>query len=270
MLDIKLIDSVVGVAKSAGHAIMDIYDKSDYDLKIKKDSSPLTVADITSNKIITEALKKINPKIPILSEEGSDIPFNIRSRWETFWLIDPLDGTKEFIKRNGEFTVNIALIHKNKPIFGVIYAPAIEELYWGSNIFGSYKVDNFSSVQKMNVSKKQPKKLRIVTSRSHNSRELDNLLERLESVDIVCKGSSLKFCLVANGDADLYPRLGPTSEWDTAAGDAIVRYAGGSICDISSKELIYNSKDSILNPKFLVSSSEELKDDIIKIINLSN
>ena len=269
MLDIKSIDTIIEIARSAGNAIMDIYNNSHFDVRIKDDSSPLTTADIASNKIIIESLKKFTPKIPILSEEGSNTPFNIRSKWETFWLIDPLDGTKEFIKRNGEFTVNIALIHKNQPIFGVIYAPALEELYWGSQEFGSYKVGSSFSQQRMKVCKKAPKKVRIVTSRSHKNKELENLLEKLELVEIVSRGSSLKFCLVANGDADLYPRLGPTSEWDTAAGDAIVRYAGGSTCDLSSKELIYNSKDSILNPSFLVSASKELRINVVRLIHLS-
>jgi len=251
----QLIDELITISKEAGKAILKVYN-SNFDYQIKEDSSPLTKADKISHKIISKKLKELTPEIPILSEEDSNIPFDIRSKWEKYWLVDPLDGTKEFIKRNGEFTVNIALIEKHNPILGIIHLPVSNETFWGSNIDGSYYSNQNIIKQKISVSSDDSSKIRILASRSHPSKHLDLFLKMIGNYKIINKGSSLKFCLIASGEADLYPRLGPTSEWDIAAGDAIVRFAGGFISDLDNKPLLYNKKESLLNPYFLVSKNK--------------
>ena len=265
-LDQEYIKKLIKISKNAGDAIMDIYE-SEFDVNFKSDQSPLTKADIVSNKIISDSLYKLNPKIPILSEESSHISFNERSSWDEYWLIDPLDGTKEFINKNGEFTTNIALIKKNKPIFGIIHAPCINETYWGGQSLGCYflKDDSYSDIKKINVSPNVNQKITMVSSRSHPSDNLKYILEMIGEHKILSIGSSLKFCLIAKGEADCYLRLGPTSEWDTAAGDAIVRAARGSIKAINGSEIKYNESDSILNPNFIAAANEEL---VIKILNI--
>ena len=254
------INKLIEISIDAGEAIMDIY-KSDFDFKKKNDKSPLTVADICSHEIILDSLYKLDPKIPILSEESSDIPYAERSSWNEYWLIDPLDGTKEFINRNGEFTVNIALIKNNKPIIGVIHSPVLQETYWGSKIDGSYFIKNQSQPEMINVSPQQGGTLRVLASRSHMSDELNQVLSKRNDTKIIKMGSSLKFCLIAKGEADIYPRYGPTSEWDIAAGHAIVKFAGGTINSLCGNKLRYNVKDSVINPSFIVSNSKKLSEE---------
>ena len=266
-LDQEYIKKLIKISKNAGDAIMDIYE-SEFDVNFKSDQSPLTKADILSNKIICESLKKITPDVPILSEESSDIPYHERSKWNQYWLIDPLDGTKEFIKKNGEFTTNIALIYENRPIFGMIHVPASNEIFWGSKEAGAYHLsgDSLSNKKKISVSKEKKDNLRIVSSRSHPSGGLKILLDKLEKFKLVSVGSSLKFCLIAKGEADCYPRLGPTCEWDTAAGEIIAESAGANVVNLENKTMKYNRKEDFLNPHFLVSNSIETKEEIFSII----
>ena len=261
----ELIEQLIEISKEAGKAILEVYN-TDFDYQIKEDLSPLTKADTLSNHIICERLKALTPDIPILSEENSNIPFNIRSLWKQYWLVDPLDGTKEFIKRNGEFTVNIALIKNNRPIFGVIHVPVSNETYWGLEKKGSYFIDKNSNEIKINVSINPDSPLRIVASRSHPSIELTSCLNKIKNYELITVGSSLKFCLIAKGDADCYPRFGATSEWDTAAGEAIARFAGGTIVNLKNKPLRYNSCDKFINPNFIVCNSVANKEEIFSII----
>jgi 3'(2'), 5'-bisphosphate nucleotidase len=247
------LEKVVSIAKEAGEKILEIY-HSDVEVEIKDDQSPLTAADKASHNLITEKLNELYPNIPILSEEGIDISFEERSNWEQFWLVDPLDGTKEFIKKNGEFTVNIALIKNNQPILGVVYLPVTEEVYYAAKEKGAYKrsKDQVIELKVKKISK--GKSLKVVESRSHPSEDLVILKEKLQKdyeLSSLQRGSSLKICAVAEGLADIYPRLGPTMEWDTAAGHAVVEAAGGIVMDLNRNSLQYN-KRSLKNDYFIV------------------
>jgi len=266
ILSEQLISATVEIAKEAGIAITEIYN-SDFDYQLKKDLSPITAADNLSHNIITERLKILTPKIPILSEENCNIPYKIRSQWTQYWLVDPLDGTKEFISQNGEFTVNIALIENNIPIFGVIDIPVTNETYWGSKANGSFYSDANNDVKQINVPKDNQNPIRIVASRSHPSNMLASLLEIIVDYEIIEVGSSIKFCLIASGQADCYPRFGPTSEWDTAAGEAIVRFAGGHFVTANGDLMSYNLKEDYLNPNFIVSNDKINADRILSLIN---
>ena len=270
-LDQEHIKKLIKISKNAGDAIMDIYE-SEFDVNFKSDKSPLTKADILSNKIICESLKKITPDVPILSEESSNIPYHERSKWNQYWLIDPLDGTKEFIKKNGEFTTNIALIYKNRPIFGMIHVPASNEIFWGSKEMGSYHINgsSLSNKKKISVSQKTTGNLRIVSSRSHPSGDLKKLLDKLENFELVSIGSSLKFCLIAKGEADCYPRFGPTSEWDSAAGEAILEAAGGSVVKLNGETLKYNLKKDFINPSFFAISHKNDYFGLLKEVNFKS
>ena len=262
--DQKYIKKLINISKNAGDTIMDIYE-TEFDVNFKSDQSPLTKADILSNKIICQSLRKITPDIPILSEESSDIPYNERSKWNQYWLVDPLDGTKEFINKNGEFTTNIAFMKNNRPIFGMIYAPVLDEIYWGSIENGSFmlKGNKFKDIEQIKVNNKSRGSLKIVKSRSHPSEDLNNLMKKLDSYELIEIGSSLKFCLVAKGDADCYPRFGPTSEWDTAAGEAIVLSAGGRVIDLENQPIKYNKGSSFINPSFIVANNKLSLDMIL-------
>ena len=232
----------IKAAKAAGEKILDIYNQ-DFEVKFKKDKSPLTLADQKANEIIESHL--INSKIPILSEEGNQPEYEQRKNWDMLWIVDPLDGTKEFVKKNGEFTVNIALVEKGIPIIGVIFAPVKDMLYYGS-YKGVFREINEKTIQLPIKNKSQI--LYVVASRSHNTKETDEYFEKLKkekgAIEILSIGSSLKFCLVAEGSADRYPRFSPTMEWDTAAGHAIANYAGKKVIDLVSKrEITYNRKN---------------------------
>ena len=259
----ELLKIAINAAIKGGDAIMQVYD-CDFVVEKKIDNSPLTLADKKCNEVIQKDLQETN--IPILSEEGSEILFSERKNWKYFWLVDPLDGTKEFIKRNGEFTVNIALIYNGTPIMGVIYVPVKEHLYFAMENLGSYKVNEKSVID--NLDHLCSKSIRlpvnysrsnyvIVGSRSHMSQETQEFFEKKKKeyteVEVIAVGSSLKLCMVAEGKADAYPRYAPTMEWDTGAGHAIVKMAGFSVTQYETKkEIVYNKK-SLLNPWFLVS-----------------
>ena len=250
----KLLLDVCNVSIEAGKEILNFY-HNDIEVTHKEDLSPLTKADLASNKIILESLTKLNSNIPILSEE-SLVDWSIRKNWKKYWLVDPLDGTKEFIKKNGEFTVNIALIEDNNPILGVVYVPAKSLLYLAEKNKGSFKtntkdkLENFEGIQKILVSN-QTNRARVIGSRSHSNATFDNWVkEKFPNADIVQAGSSLKFCLIAEGEADIYPRFGPTSEWDIAAGHMIVNEAGGKIRTFQNDSIKYNTKENIINPEF--------------------
>ena len=249
----ELITSVIEIAKKAGTAIMDVY-ASDFDIQIKDDRSPLTEADIRSNAIINEGIKKVTPDVPVLSEEGKDIPFDERSIWQSYWLVDPLDGTKDFIKKNGEFTVNIALVEERTPVFGVVYAPAIDLLFWGSLKNGAWKKEAHNPAQAMRVADKIDETVQIASSRSHPSDKMDAFLAQFKNFKLHPKGSSLKICLVSDGSVHLYPRLGPTMEWDTAAAHAVLKSAGGEMLQFGTDSPLQYNKKELLNPQFIAGS----------------
>jgi 3'(2'), 5'-bisphosphate nucleotidase len=260
-----MLNTAISAAIKAGNEILKIYNdpESDFSVERKADNSPLTIADKASHNTIVELLKPTG--IPVLSEEGKTIDYPERKNWDTFWLIDPLDGTKEFIKKNGEFTVNIALVKGGKPVMGIIYVPVLQTLYVGSKEKGAWKVEEaengitFDAVKTTGQSlpiKKEKRLFTVVGSRSHMNAETESYVEGLRKehgdLDLISTGSSIKICLVAEGTADEYPRFGPTMEWDTAAGHAIANAAGKKLwlTDLSA-ELHYN-KENLLNPHFIV------------------
>lgn len=250
------IQKINNIAQKAGDEIMKIY-QQDFEVDYKADNSPLTKADIKSNEIITESLKDLYPKIPILSEENKEVPYNIRKNWEYFWLIDPLDGTKEFVKKNGEFTVNIALIHKDTPVLGVIYAPALEILYYAQKEKGVFKQEKNKKPQRLPIYKHTNNDtLKFIVSKSHYNQETKYFVNNLKSqykktIEFIRIGSSLKLCLIAEGKADIYPRLAPTMEWDIAAGQAVVEQAGGEIVEFKTQTPLKYNKQNLLNPWFV-------------------
>jgi len=252
----------INASIKGGQAIMEVY-SSHFEVEHKEDDTPLTLADKNCNTVIENLLQQTG--VPILSEEGADIPYLERRDWEYFWLVDPLDGTKEFVKRNGEFTVNIAMIHNGKPIIGVIYVPVKKELYFAMEGIGSFKIVVNSLVKNLNDLVNDSEKLPvdykrnnyiIVGSRSHMSKETEQFFKdsRKEygEVEVMAIGSSLKICMVAEGKADAYPRYAPTMEWDTGAGHAIAKMAGCTITQYNTKDEISYNKENLLNPWFLV------------------
>lgn len=248
-------DFLVGVAREAGRAILEVYG-TDFDVSRKEDHSPLTLADMRSHEIIAGSLKDRYPDIPVLSEEGREIPFEERRKWDRFWLVDPLDGTKEFIKKNGEFTVNIALVQDREPVAGIIYIPVSDRAFVADAGEGCFEISS-GGRKRLTVSPISPgEPVRVVRSRSHPTPGLEQFLSLIPSHLVINRGSALKFCSLAGGEADFYPRFGPTWEWDTAAGQAIVTAAGGVMLDLSGKPFVYN-KENLLNGPFLVSSSME-------------
>lgn len=247
----SLIDPVVALAEQAGKAILAVY-ASDFEVQSKDDDSPLTQADLASHYCIVAGLEALTPGMPIISEESGLPDFEERSQWDRYWLIDPLDGTKEFVNRNGEFTVNIALIDQQKPVLGVVYVPVQDVSYLGCEGYGAERRNADGSVESIRVATTSAEPVRIVGSRSHRGASLDTYLENLGNYEMIPMGSSLKFCVIAQGGADLYPRLGLTSEWDTAAAQAVVEQAGGSVVTLDGKPMKYNTKSDILNPFFFV------------------
>lgn len=246
------INKIIEIAKNAGDAIMSIYQTDSFEVEMKSDNSPLTRADKASHAVIAKGLSKLYPDIPILSEEGKSIPFETRKNWSHFWLVDPLDGTKEFIKKNGEFTVNIAFIKNAVPIAGVIYVPAQEVMYYGVVGKGAYKKIGEQAPVEITVSQNLEEGLIAVKSRSHSSEDEEKFFANYNIIDTISVGSSLKFCMVAEGKAQIYYRNGPTWEWDTGAGHAIVSASGGKVSGIG-QDLNYN-KESLLNSSFLVTA----------------
>lgn len=248
----KYLGQVVQIAHRAGAAIMAVYQNGETGETAKADNSPLTLADLAAHRIIVEELAGLTPDIPILSEEAADIAYPVRSQWKRYWLVDPLDGTREFIKRNGEFTVNIALMESGEPVLGVVYVPVQDKCYYGARGAGALVQRGNVPAQPITAKPRRAgEPIRIVASRSHRDARTEALLERLGEHQTISMGSSLKLCLVAEGAAHLYPRLGPTMEWDTAAAHAVVNAAGGIVCDLAGKELRYNKID-LHNPEFLV------------------
>ena len=247
----KLLPAVVALSKQAGARILEIYDQG-FDVVQKEDNTPVTIADHAAHAIIDDGLEEIADEFPVLSEESTTIPLADRMHWETYWLVDPLDGTREFIKRNGEFSVNIALVHKHQPILGVIYAPVLEVCYYAGKGMGAFKLERAQKPKPIHVCKQRREKLIIAGSRSHQTPRFKQFLANVGPYELLPVGSSLKSCLVAEGKADIYARLGPTSEWDTAAAHCIVEEAGGHLTDTNMQTLPYNTKESLLNPPFFV------------------
>ncbi len=266
----ELIGKVLQIALEAGKAIMDIYERP-FDVELKSDNSPLTIADKTAHKIITEGLSDTG--IPLLSEEGAQTSYEIRKNWKQFWLVDPLDGTKEFIKRNGDFTVNIALINDQQPVFGVVYAPVPGFIYWGS-VSGSFRLnvqklnevdfENFYSIKTLAerlpcISKSED--FLVLGSRSHMNAETEMFISEIKishpDLSFISRGSSLKFCALAEGGADVYPRFGPTMEWDTAAGHAVAIFAGCTVNQVENGLPVTYNKPSLLNPYFIARSKKK-------------
>ncbi|WP_405199744.1 3'(2'),5'-bisphosphate nucleotidase CysQ [Christiangramia sp. LLG6405-1] len=259
----KNLEIAIIASLRAGKRIMEIYENEDFEVDFKGDDSPLTKADLASHQIIMQHLSATD--IPVLSEEGRDLSYEERKNWSSLWIVDPIDGTKEFIKKNGEFTVNIALVRDQKPVMGVIYVPALKELYYAAENMGSFKVDDivdFSGMKTLEASavklpkKNLNKKFTVVASKSHLSEETKDYISQLEEkhgeVVSISKGSSLKLCMVAEGKADEYPRFAPTMEWDTAAGQAICTFAGKTVHDHNTgEEMLYN-RENLLNNWFLV------------------
>ncbi|MGK5048995.1 3'(2'),5'-bisphosphate nucleotidase CysQ [Janthinobacterium sp. GB4P2] len=250
MSESALLQSIVELSERAGAAIMKVY-QGDFEVDQKLDASPLTAADVAAHNIIAMGLSALSP-LPQLSEEGADIDWELRRTWTRYWLIDPLDGTREFVSRNGEFTVNIALIEHGRPILGVVHAPALQRTYFASQGLGAFRQDGSTLPRAIRVSAAETgEAVRVVGSRSHTSHKEHLLHQFLGNVSVTAMGSSLKFCLVAEGAADVYPRFGPTSEWDTAAAQCIVEEAGGTMLCDQLAPLAYNAKASLLNPAFI-------------------
>ncbi len=248
-------------ALDAGQKIREIYNSSNFEIEFKSDNSPLTKADKASHEVIISYLN--DTPYPVLSEEGKSISYEERSRWSTYWLIDPLDGTKEFIKRNGEFTVNIALIEQGKPVLGVVYIPVTDVLYWGSEGDGAFK--RVKAGKPVSLPEERDNGIfTVIASRSHLSEETQQFIDKLEELHpgLECQssGSSLKLCRVAEGSADVYPRFAPTMEWDTAAADGVCRAAGCYVFNVESKNLLDYNKENLLNPWFLVTRDSQMKD----------
>jgi 3'(2'), 5'-bisphosphate nucleotidase len=250
----SLVSQIVALAGAAGEEIMTIYALEDHGTTAKADDSPLTLADRAAHDRIASGLKEIDSTIAVLSEEEEAAAHDERAGWKRFWLVDPLDGTKEFIKRNGEFTVNIALIENGRPTMGVVHAPVLKTTYWGVEGSGAWKSVDGGEPQPIHVSDYRKTGLKVVGSRSHAGAWMPPFLEALGNPPLVSIGSSLKFCLVADGSANLYPRFGPTMEWDIAAAYAVVAGAGGAITDIDGGELEFNKPD-LHNPYFVVAGA---------------
>ena len=251
------IEEIIGIARRAGSAILEVYG-TEFSVEVKEDQSPLTEADKRANAIIVEGLTRLYPEIPLISEETQTVAYEVRRHWESFWLVDPLDGTKEFVKRNGEFTVNIALVKRGVPVLGVVFQPVGNQLYYAVRGEGAWKSADGAAPVRLSGGEHYSGKseVTVVASRSHLTGEVTAFVDELEAagkkVEFLSAGSSLKLCLVAEGKADVYPRLGPTMEWDTAAAHAVALGAGRKVVEFGiGQDLAYN-KESLLNPFFIV------------------
>ncbi|MBI4357026.1 MAG: 3'(2'),5'-bisphosphate nucleotidase CysQ [Gammaproteobacteria bacterium] len=246
-----LVDKIIPLAEEAAEAILKIYRARMVGVIQKADNSPLTEADIAAHRILERGLQKLTPQFPVLSEESAECPWSVREKWSCFWLIDPLDGTKEFIRRSDEFSINIAFVEDGKSVMGVVYLPVSKTVYVGEKGKGAYKQEAYGVKQALLVVPVSPSKIRVVASRSHPSPKLQFFLNKLPGYELSHHGSAVKMCLIAEGKADIYPRFGPTSEWDTAAAQSILEEAGGMM--VSMKEgatLTYNTQESLINPDF--------------------
>jgi len=251
-----LLPAIIEISEQASEEILKFY-KTDLNIEEKQDHTPLTAADLAAHQTIVNALTKLTPDIPVLSEESAEISFEERQTWDTYWLVDPLDGTREFIKKNDEFSVNIALISDHCAILGVIFVPVSRDCYYATKNNGAFKKTADGS-SKISVKRSNVGSLIIAGSRSYRDNTLDDFFKNIGNHELICMGSSIKSCLVAEGRVDIYPRLGPTSEWDTAAAQCIVEEAGGHITDTSLKPLRYNTKEELLNPHFLVFADDQI------------
>lgn len=247
------LDAVCGIARAAGRCILEVYQR-DFKVEHKADRSPLTEADRAAHEIIAARLRALTPSIPVLSEESAEVAYERRAHWKRFWLVDPLDGTKEFVNRNGEFTVNIALIEDRRPVLGVVYVPLPGLIYYAAAGQGAFKQQGDGAARAIRPRRFNGGKPIVVASRSHAGKETEAFLKNVGEHDIVSMGSALKLCLVAEGAADVYPRLGPTMEWDTAAAQCVVETAGGRVTDLDRRPLVYNKPD-LHNPWFIVSGT---------------
>ena len=248
----ELTEAAAAIAQEAAEKILEVY-ATDFEIRNKTDRSPLTKADMASHDVICAGLARLTPDIPVLSEESAHIPYSTRQTWDQYWLVDPLDGTREFIKRNGEFTVNIALIRDNYPVLGIIYIPVKHLCYYAAENGGAYRQGNGEAAVKIRTKTSRSGALVAAGSRSHGNKKQQEFFRKLgNNVETIVIGSSLKFCLVAEGIVDIHARFGPTSEWDTAAGQCIVEEAGGGVTDTGFNRLRYNTKESLLNPDFVV------------------
>ncbi len=247
-----LLAPLTEIARRAGAAILEVYASGESAVLSKADDSPLTAADLRAHRLIAAALRELTPEVPVLSEEGAATPYAERAGWARYWLVDPLDGTREFLSRNGQFTVNIALIEAHAPVLGVVQVPVGDTTYQGIPGVGAWRQAGGARPERIQVQPRAAAPVRVVGSRSHRGDSLDAFLERVGSFELKPIGSSLKFCLVAEGSADVYPRLGPTSEWDTAAAHAVAVAAGGTVVQLSGEPLRYNAKAELINPFFVV------------------
>lgn len=245
-----LLESVRTLSSEAAQRILEVYD-TDFAVEHKDDRSPLTAADMAAHQTIVKGLKSLTPDIPILSEESTEIAYSTRSQWRYYWLVDPLDGTREFVKRNGEFTVNIALIDNHETVLGVVHVPVTGVCYFAARGHGAFKSTPEQSATPIHTRRTRQDNIAVAGSRSHGSEKFQSFLKIVNAAEVVSIGSSLKSCLIAEGRVDLYPRFGPTSEWDTAAAQCVVEEAGGLVTDMQLQPLRYNTKDSLINPSFL-------------------
>ena len=250
----SLVQETNQIAREAGKMIRNYFNSS-YEVEFKNDKSPVTTADIAANNHIEQQLSKLTPDIPRISEESENTSYEVRKHWDGFWLIDPLDGTREFVNKRPDFTVNIALIYQQHPILGCIYLPMADQLYFAHNKDHAYRQDQNTSPFKINVSAKQKNIPRICGSRSHAGKSMQRFLNTVGEHQLIAKGSSIKSCLVADGSADVYPRFGPTWEWDTAAAQCILEQAGGHMTNLEMNSLQYN-KESLLNPSFIAFANQ--------------
>jgi 3'(2'), 5'-bisphosphate nucleotidase len=247
-----LLDRAAAIAREAGVQILEVYASGEVEASSKADNSPLTAADLKAHAVILERLRELTAGVPVLSEEAADaIPVAERRGWPRYWLVDPLDGTREFLARNGQFTVNIALVEGHVPVLGVVHVPVTDTTYLGRPGEGAWRQRPGMPAEAIHVARRSATPVRVVGSRSHRGDSLDTFLARLGTHELVAIGSSLKFCLVAEGSADVYPRLGPTSEWDTAAAHAVLVAAGGSVTQLDGTPLAYNTRAELLNPHFV-------------------
>jgi 3'(2'), 5'-bisphosphate nucleotidase len=248
--------TICQLARKAGAAILEKYEQG-FSVTTKDDRTPLTEADMAAHHIIVDALTELTPDIPVLSEESEDIPFTTRQTWQRYWLIDPLDGTREFISRNGEFTVNIALIEDGMSILGVIYCPVKDLMFYAARGAGAFRERAPDTPTPIHTRNAPTEVISVAGSRSHAGESLNNFLSKIPKVELLSLGSSLKSCLVAEGAVDIYPRFGPTSEWDTGAAQCIVEEAGGQVLTLDMQPLRYNTKESLLNPHFIVIGDQQ-------------
>ncbi|KAF1686496.1 3'(2'),5'-bisphosphate nucleotidase [Pseudoxanthomonas broegbernensis] len=250
-------ETVIAIARQAGAAIMEVYSGA-FDVSHKDDASPLTAADLAAHRIIVEGLERLTPDLPVLSEESAQVPWETRRHWPTYWLVDPLDGTREFVKRNGEFSVNIALIDQGAPVLGVVQAPVGEQVWHAVRGEYAYRRDGHRD-QSLRVRAPATAPLRVAASRSHRDARTQGVLDRMGDIEEMALGSSLKFCRIAEGGMDAYPRFGPTSEWDTAAGQCVLHAAGGVLLATQTgKPFRYNRRESLLNGDFIALGDPDL------------